>query len=134
MPWSTSIEAHIEKQGFQVARQEPTGPIRLRQPRTVWVRRGTGYPAYRSSMDAPLVPLLIGAVTEASGVAPVLNPGLGGSLPLYRFQALGEAPIVIVPIANHDNNQHAPDENLRIANLWYGIDLFAALLTLAPAD
>jgi len=40
------------------------------------------------------------------------------------------APLVIVPIANHDNNQHAPDENLRIANLWYGIELFSALLTM----
>ena len=39
-------------------------------------------------------------------------------------------PLIVVPIANHDNNQHAPDENIRIANLWYGIDLFAALLTM----
>ncbi len=39
-------------------------------------------------------------------------------------------PVVIVPIANHDNNQHAPDENLRLANLWYGIDLVAELLTM----
>jgi acetylornithine deacetylase/succinyl-diaminopimelate desuccinylase-like protein len=38
-------------------------------------------------------------------------------------------PVVIVPIANHDDNQHAPDENLRIANLWYGIDLFTQLFT-----
>ena len=57
-------------------------------------------------------------------------PTLGGSLPLYLFtEGLGK-PIVIVPIANHDDNQHAPDENLRIANLWYGIELFAALATL----
>jgi len=39
-------------------------------------------------------------------------------------------PLVILPIANHDDNQHAPDENLRLANLEYGIDLFAAVLTL----
>ena len=37
---------------------------------------------------------------------------------------------IVVPVANHDNNQHAPDENLRIANLWYAIDLYAALLTM----
>jgi hypothetical protein len=26
--------------------------------------------------------------------------------------------LVIAPIANHDNGQHGPDENLRLANLW----------------
>ena len=37
---------------------------------------------------------------------------------------------MVVPIANHDDNQHAPDENLRLANLWYGIYLMAAVLTM----
>ena len=36
---------------------------------------------------------------------------------------------MILPIANPDNNQHAADENLRLSNLWYGVDLFALLLT-----
>jgi hypothetical protein len=31
---------------------------------------------------------------------------------------------------NHDNNQHAANENLRIANLWYAVELYAALLTI----
>ncbi|RMF57348.1 MAG: peptidase M20, partial [Bacteroidetes bacterium] len=53
-----------------------------------------------------------------------------GSLPLYLFSDVLGQPFVIVPIANHDDNQHAPDENLRLANLFYGIDLFAALLTM----
>lgn len=49
-------------------------------------------------------------------------------MPLYLFtESLGK-PAVVVPIANHDNNQHAADENLRVANLWYGVDLYAALL------
>ncbi|MDX1623590.1 MAG: peptidase M20, partial [Gemmatimonadota bacterium] len=58
----------------------------------------------------------------------VLLPTLGGSLPLYVFEDRLGAPLVGVPIANHDDNQHAPDENLRIANLWYGIDLIAAIV------
>ena len=61
-------------------------------------------------------------------------PSLGGSLPLYLFTTILDQPLVVVPIANHDNNQHAPDENLRIANLWYGIDLYAALFTMPAAD
>jgi len=51
------------------------------------------------------------------------------TLPLWLFtEGLGR-PMVIVPIANHDDHQHAPDENLRMANLAYGIELFAALAT-----
>ena len=41
-----------------------------------------------------------------------------------------DATLLVVPVANHDDNQHAPDENLRIANLWYAIDLDGALLTM----
>ena len=60
----------------------------------------------------------------------VLSPGMGGTLPLYLFTDVAGKPAINVPVANHDNNQHAPDENLRIANLWYAIDLYAALLTM----
>lgn len=37
-------------------------------------------------------------------------------------------PLLIVPMVNHDNNQHAPNENLRIRNLWDGILLYAGLI------
>ena len=54
-------------------------------------------------------------------------PILGGSLPLSTFgDALG-APVVVVPIANHDDNQHAANENLRLQNLWDGIEEYAGL-------
>jgi acetylornithine deacetylase/succinyl-diaminopimelate desuccinylase-like protein len=37
-------------------------------------------------------------------------------------------PVVGLPIVNHDNNQHGADENLRLANLWEGVDVMAALM------
>ncbi len=61
-------------------------------------------------------------------------PTMGGSLPLYLFEEKLAAPTIIVPIANHDDNQHGPDENLRLANLWYGIDLMALILTLGETS
>ena len=64
-----------------------------------------------------------------SGTERFAYPTFGGSIPLYIFQDLLNAPVALVPIANHDNNQHAADENVRIGNLWYGIDLWATLLT-----
>ena len=71
----------------------------------------------------------LGLALPADAEPIVLTPSLGGSLPLYVFsEILGTPPIVVVPIANHDNNQHAPNENLRIKNLWLGIEIYAALM------
>ena len=45
-----------------------------------------------------------------------------------------KVPLIIVPIVNHDNSQRAKDENLRLQNLWDGIEVFAALMArLGPA-
>ena len=61
-------------------------------------------------------------------------PNMGGSLPLYLFSDILEAPIVTVPIVNHDNNQHAANENLRIQNLWDGIETYAVILARLEAE
>ena len=126
---------HIERQGFHVVSEDPDMETRLRHPRIARVTGGTGYPAARTSMNDPFVQEIIGAASAAADRAfgagsLVLAPGLGGTLPLYLFTDVAGKPAVNVPVANHDNNQHAPDENLRIANLWYAIDLYAALLTM----
>jgi len=39
-------------------------------------------------------------------------------------------PSAAIPTVNHDNNQHSFNENVRIQNLWDGIELMAALLTM----
>jgi acetylornithine deacetylase/succinyl-diaminopimelate desuccinylase-like protein len=124
------VEAHIRKQGYHIVRDEPDAATRRAHPRIAMVRRRGGYPAARASMDLDIVPGLVAAAAAASGEEVILMPSLGGSLPLYLFQEMLEAPTIIVPIANHDNNQHAPDENIRLANLWYGVDLMGGLLTL----
>ena len=81
-------------------------------------------------MSLPIVRQVIAAAQRATGGPLIRLPSLGGSLPLYLFTDELKKPVIIAPIANHDDNQHAPDENIRIANLWYGIDLMAALLTM----
>ena len=124
------VENHIRKQGFHIVRDEPDQATRLRYPKIARVRRGGGYPAARTPMDLPIAQNVVAAMTDAAGEPPILVPALGGSLPLYLFTDVLGKPAVIAPIANHDDNQHAPDENLRLANLWYGIDLYAALLTM----
>lgn len=129
------VEEHVRRQGFHLVREDPDLETRLRHSRIAKVTGGGGYPAARTSMADPFVQEVIAAGRAAADRAfgegsLVLTPGLGGSLPLYLFTDLLGKPFVNVPVANHDNNQHAPDENLRVANLWYAMDLYAALLTM----
>ena len=124
------VEAHIRAQGFHIVRQEPDLDTRLRYPRLVMIGRDTGYSAARTDMGLPAIEEIIGAVGAATEQEVLLVPTLGGSLPLYLFTDLLATPAVILPIANADNNQHASNENIRIGNLWYGVDLYASLLTM----
>jgi acetylornithine deacetylase/succinyl-diaminopimelate desuccinylase-like protein len=126
---------HIKGQGFHVVGEDPDMDTRLEYPLIAKVTGGRGSVAARTSMSDPFVRQVVGAATEtadrtvAEG-ALVLSPGLGGTLPLSLFTDVWGKPAIVVPIANHDNNQHAPDENLRLANLWYGLELFAGILTM----
>ncbi|HEX9633379.1 MAG TPA: M20/M25/M40 family metallo-hydrolase [Gemmatimonadales bacterium] len=124
------VEAHIRAQGYHLVREEPDAATRLAHPLIARITGGRSYPAARTAMDHPIVRDVITAATAVSGDELVLLPGMGGSLPLYLFTDLLASPALIVPVANHDNNQHAPNENLRIANLWYAMDLYGALLTM----
>ena len=75
---------------------------------------------------------VIAAVATAAGEDPVLLPSFGGSVPLHHFEEQLGAPLAILPIANHDNNQHSENENLRLGNLEYGVRVMAALFDLSP--
>jgi acetylornithine deacetylase/succinyl-diaminopimelate desuccinylase-like protein len=126
------VEAHIQKQGYHVVPNEPDLETRLRFPRIARITREHGYPAARTPMNLPVIQEVVNGMRTVTGDSLLLVPALGGSLPIYLFTDLLDRPAVIVPVANHDNNQHASNENLRLANLWYAIDLYGALLTLAP--
>jgi acetylornithine deacetylase/succinyl-diaminopimelate desuccinylase-like protein len=125
----TAVETHIRSQGFHIAHEEPDEAVRREQAKVVWLEWEMGYPALRTDMDLPVSKTVARVVDEAIDGPIALTPSMGGSLPLYVFsEILGDPPIVVVPIANHDNNQHAPNENLRIENLWLGIEIYAALM------
>ena len=73
-------------------------------------------------------------MSEATGSPVLAVPMMGGSLPIDMFESELRVPLIIVPTVNHDDNQHAKDENLRVQNLFDGIEVFAALMTrLGPA-
>lgn len=122
--------AHIEEQGYHVVRNEPDVATRRQYPRLVYARTTDGYPAFRTSMDLPIARSLIAAVQRHTGQPAVKLPTLGGSVPLYQFTDVLGVPTVGLPIVNHDNNQHSPNENLRLGHLWSGIEVLAAAMLL----
>lgn len=122
--------AHIRKQGYLVVTGEPDLETRLKHPLIARVVSEEGYPAVRTPMNLPIVAKIIGAVRQATGKRPVMLPTMGGSGPLWTIDVATKSPQVGVPIVNHDNNQHSSNENLRIQNLWDGIEIFAALMTM----
>ncbi len=129
------VVSHIEKMGFHVVSEDPDMSLRMKFPRIAKVTGGGGSVASRTSMTNPYAQSVVAAAGFAAEQAfgedaLVVAPGMGGTLPLRVFTEVAGKPAIIVPVANHDNNQHAPDENLRIANLWYAIDLYASLLTM----
>lgn len=123
------VQAFLEADGYRVLDTEPTPRERRAHRRLARLIPTPGYRAVRIPMESEVATLLLDVCARASGEEPVALPTFGGSIPLYLFEDLLDAPVAVLPIANHDNNQHGHDENVRVANVWYGIDLWATLLT-----
>jgi len=125
------VKEHIRGQGFHIVEEDPDAATRAQYPLLIKVTQGEfGYPAARTSMDLPISRAVIERLHEAFEIEPVALPTTGGSVPLYAFTETLGVPTISVPTVNHDNNQHSPNENLKIDNLWKGIEILAVLLTL----
>jgi acetylornithine deacetylase/succinyl-diaminopimelate desuccinylase-like protein len=125
------LKRHIGSHGFYVIDHDPTNDERLAHPMIAkFIHKAGGYNAQRTRMDLPISLAVINALQAASSEPIVRMPTLGGSLPLSIVSESLDQPTITVPIANYDNNQHAENENIRIQNLWDGIEIFASLMTM----
>jgi len=122
------VEAHAKARGYYVVDHTPTPAERMAHDRILKMTWEAGYPATRVSMDSPLSRAVIRATQEALDAPIVALPTLGGSLPMYTFESVLHAPLIVLPIVNHDNNQHAANENLRMQNLFDGIVVYAGVV------
>jgi len=122
------IEAHVARQGFHIVHEDPSEET-LREHAKVakldW--RGTGDAGLRTALDHPMSLRMVRLVRE---IRPdlIVTPSMGGSLPLHAFDTKLDAPIIVLPLANHDNNQHAENENIRLQNLWDAMTVYGAIL------
>ena len=122
------VERHLQSRGFHVVHETPDAATRRAHAKVVKVEWEAGYPASRLALDHPLAAAIERRLEAASGEQLVKLPTLGGSVPLYLFEARLGAPSLGLPTVNHDNNQHGSNENLRLQNLWTAIETFAALM------
>jgi acetylornithine deacetylase/succinyl-diaminopimelate desuccinylase-like protein len=122
------VERHLRGLGYHVVHATPTRAERLAHARIVYLDWSeNGYAGYRVDAGSPFAKALERVTTTALS-APVLVPMLGGSLPVSIMVGAVGVPMVTLPIVNHDNNQHASNENLRLQNLWDGIALLANVM------
>ena len=126
------VEQHIERQGYFIVSDTPDAATRLAHPRIArltWDTEGS-YPAFRTPPDDPMARQVASIVRQMAGAEVVVSPADGGSVPMYMFAGSGDTPVVGVPLANFDNNQHSANENLRLQNLWDAIEIFSGLFVL----
>ena len=105
------VRAHVEKHAPEVEFVPLNGMLPSKTP-----------------MDSPYVEPIRRAVVAARGVEPLLYPTVGGSLPDYVFTKILGLPAFVIPYANADEANHAPNENLKVACFIDGIKTGAALL------
>jgi acetylornithine deacetylase/succinyl-diaminopimelate desuccinylase-like protein len=119
---------YIRSQGYFVVDSEPSPDVLRAHPRVAMVKRDDfSYDAARTPMDLPIAQEVVVAVESARGKV-VKWPTMGGSVPLGAMERAANTHTITVPIANHDNNQHSSNENIRLQNLWAGIETMAALM------
>lgn len=123
------VEAFLRKLGYFLVPKPPSAEERMQHPHLLQVTWGAGYPPQRTAMDAPVSKAFMAAVRTATGNSLLVMPTLGGSTPSFLFEKQFKAPVILLPIANFDNNQHAANENIRLENLWQGIRIYAAIFS-----
>jgi acetylornithine deacetylase/succinyl-diaminopimelate desuccinylase-like protein len=122
------VEAFLKAKGWTVVTDAPDAAMRLAHPRLIRLAWGGGYPALRSDMTSPAARGVIAAAEKAADGPVTILPMMGASVPIYLFDDLFRVPVIGLPITNHDNNQHAANENLRLRNLWDAVNLYAAMM------
>ncbi len=122
-------EAYLEQQGWFIVRDTPDLATRLAHPKIVRVNWDAGgSTATKTSLDLPAAKAIASSIGRTVGYPPIQLPIVGASSGMADVVDQLHTPMVGVSIANYDDNQHAQNENLRLGNLWDGIEVYAGLL------
>jgi len=100
----------------------------MEKKRFVQMDSEISYPAFRADFDSLAGVFAISAMTHLNGSAPIMLRTMGGSVPISPFVDTLNVPALSVPTVNPDNNQHSPNENIRVGNFIDGIATITAVL------
>ena len=126
------LREHIEGMGYFVIDSEPTDEQRLQHPRLLKFTYDISYGAFRSDFDSPAGQMARAGMRALYGEEPILIRTMGGSIPIAPIVETLGIPAATVPTVNIDNNQHSPNENLRLGNFMEGIAILMAVLSQEP--
>ena len=123
------IHKHIEKMGYLILDSVPNKAQRMTHPNIVTINSEVSYQAFRTDFDSDIGQWLETSLTQAFNRRPVMERIAGGSIPISPFVVTLGIPAVSVPTVNRDNNQHSPNENIRLGNYRNGVKTILSVLT-----
>lgn len=123
------VKTHVEKQGYEVLDRVPNKAARLKYDRIVTITEGSVTSAFRTNLDNPYGIFIANTLQQAFSEEVVQIRIMGGTVPIAPFINELNIPAFLVPMVNPDNNQHSPNENLKIAQIAYGIEAFYSILS-----
>lgn len=125
----TLVKKYIQNQGFYITDTEPTKEERMAHDKLMMVMEGSVTDAFRTDLDNPYGQFLVNTMAETFKEDVVQIRIMGGTVPIAPFINELQIPAFIVPMVNADNNQHSPNENLKIGQIAYGIQTFYSILS-----
>ena len=126
------IRRHIENEGFFVLDRAPNDEERKTHPRIATFESAVSYAAFRSDFDSEPGLVARAALKRLYGEEPILIRSFGGSIPIAPLVDTLNIPAAVIPTVNIDNNQHSPNENIRLGDFLAGIDRIEGVLTEPP--
>jgi acetylornithine deacetylase/succinyl-diaminopimelate desuccinylase-like protein len=123
------VRSHVQSLGYHVLDREPNDAERQKYARIVSLTHKISYTAFRSDFDSAAGRMARAGMRHLYGEEPILIRTMGGSIPISPLVELLGVPAAIVPTVNIDNNQHSPNENIRLGNFVEGIAILMAVLS-----
>jgi acetylornithine deacetylase/succinyl-diaminopimelate desuccinylase-like protein len=122
------VRKHIEDQGYLILDRKPTSRERVLHKKICQVSSRGVTDAFRTEFDSEIGTWVFNSVKNSFGLDPIRLRTMGGTLPTSPFINTLDVPAVVIPLVNADNNQHSPNENLRLGNYFDGTKTIYDLL------
>ena len=123
------VKKHVKNQGYYVVDREPTAKERIDHPKVATFTHKISYQSFRTDLDTKVGKWLRKSIKKGFDIDPIRIRMSGGSIPISPFVNTLDIPAVTVPTVNRDNNQHSPNENIRLGDYRNGIKTILSILT-----